>query len=232
MTSVLLFSGGKDSLACLHLLREKWGDELVVLHIDTGAKLPEVVAYIDHLAEQIPNFRIVKSDQPSWVAEHGQPVDVLPIAYSAFGQRLTGTKPVKLQPYVTCCEANLWKPTRDALSEINPDVVYHGSKRADVVGQKNLKGKVGGFHYEAPVDGWTDEDVMSYLNTVTEVPPWFSVNEDTSMDCWNCTAFMRGSKGRVSWLREHHPEKYKEFAARIDVIRSVIVAESEVYQGV
>jgi phosphoadenosine phosphosulfate reductase len=46
MRTALQFSGGKDSLACLHLYREQWPD-LLVMWLNTGAVYPEMMDYMD-----------------------------------------------------------------------------------------------------------------------------------------------------------------------------------------
>jgi len=232
--SVLWFSGGKDSLACLYLLREQWGDGLTVLHVDTGAKLPEVAEYIDGLRAVVPNFMVVKSNQRQWIADHGLPVDVLPVAYSGFGQFLSGEKPIRMQPYVTCCENNLWKELRGTTKLLGATKVFHGSKQADAIGNKRIgAARLGGVEYESLIDGWSDHDVMRYLeDSGAPVPPWFVINNDTSMDCWDCTAFMRGASGRVSWLKSFHADKYREFTALTASIRQALNAECSVYEEV
>ena len=50
MKTALQFSGGKDSLACIHLMRSHW-DTLTVYHVDTGDLLPEVREIVDRRRE-------------------------------------------------------------------------------------------------------------------------------------------------------------------------------------
>jgi sulfate adenylyltransferase subunit 2 len=58
---VLLFSGGKDSIVCLHLARKAFFPANVpfpLLHIDTGENFPETLEYRDKLVEKL-NLRLV-----------------------------------------------------------------------------------------------------------------------------------------------------------------------------
>jgi sulfate adenylyltransferase subunit 2 len=58
---VLLFSGGKDSIVCLHLARKAFFPASVpfpLLHIDTGHNFPETLDFRDHLVEKL-NLRLV-----------------------------------------------------------------------------------------------------------------------------------------------------------------------------
>ena len=43
--AVLSFSGGKDSLACLHLCRP-YRDKLTVAWVNTGAAFPHIVEFV------------------------------------------------------------------------------------------------------------------------------------------------------------------------------------------
>lgn len=231
--SVLWFSGGKDSLACLYLMREQWGT-FTVLHVDTGAKLPEGDQFIQGLAARVPDFHIIKSDQPAWVASFGMPVDVLPVMYSGFGHYMRDGKSLKLQPFVTCCGNNLWKPMSQATKALGATTVFHGTRKADAIGNQHiLDSMVDGIRYISPIADWSDEDVTQFLSSCGEpIPEWYSIKQDTSMDCWNCTAFMREAGGRIGWLEKRHPDKHTVFMASINDIRSAIKSESEVYERV
>lgn len=58
---VLLFSGGKDSIVCLHLARKAFYPANVpftLLHIDTGHNFPEAIEYRDALVKKY-NLRLV-----------------------------------------------------------------------------------------------------------------------------------------------------------------------------
>lgn len=58
---VLLFSGGKDSIVCLHLARKAFFPANVpftLLHIDTGHNFPEAIEYRDALVKKY-NLRLV-----------------------------------------------------------------------------------------------------------------------------------------------------------------------------
>lgn len=60
-TPFVAFTGGKDSLVVLHLLRSVGGGRVpvMVLHIDTTVKFPEVYQYIDKM-KKLWGFRLVR----------------------------------------------------------------------------------------------------------------------------------------------------------------------------
>ena len=54
-SSSLLFSGGKDSLVCLHLIAKAFypaNSPFVALHVDTGHNFPEVMEFRDEVLKQ------------------------------------------------------------------------------------------------------------------------------------------------------------------------------------
>jgi sulfate adenylyltransferase subunit 2 len=65
---VLLFSGGKDSIVCLHLARKAFYPAAIpfpIMHIDTGHNFPETIAFRDNLAKELDLNLIVKLVQDS-----------------------------------------------------------------------------------------------------------------------------------------------------------------------
>jgi sulfate adenylyltransferase subunit 2 len=65
---VLLFSGGKDSLVLLRLAEKAFRPgrfPFPIMHVDTGHNFPEVIAFRDHVIEQLGERLIVASVQDS-----------------------------------------------------------------------------------------------------------------------------------------------------------------------
>lgn len=63
---VLLFSGGKDSIVCLHLARKAFFPASVpfpLMHIDTGHNFPETIEYRDKLVKELGLRLVVASVQ-------------------------------------------------------------------------------------------------------------------------------------------------------------------------
>src|SRR5437868_15382202 len=62
----LLFSGGKDSIVMLHLAVKAFTPAKVpfpVMHVDTGHNFDEVIAFRDHVVEQLGVRLVVASVQ-------------------------------------------------------------------------------------------------------------------------------------------------------------------------
>lgn len=65
---VLLFSGGKDSITCVHLARKAFWPAKIpfpLMHIDTGHNFPETITFRDNLAKELGVDLVVRYVQDS-----------------------------------------------------------------------------------------------------------------------------------------------------------------------
>src|SRR6266568_5571473 len=126
----LSFSGGKDSLAVLYLLRDHL-DHINVYSLDTGDLMPETRAIVAQVKSMCPNFVRIQGDVRSWIAEHGLPTDLLP--YSTHGVGVAaGQSGAKLVTRYQCCFINLMWPTWDRIKADGNTLCIRGTKMADM----------------------------------------------------------------------------------------------------
>jgi phosphoadenosine phosphosulfate reductase len=223
VTTALQFSGGKDSLACLYLNRELW-DDMYVVWVNTGSAYPEVVEYMRGWAKRLPRFVEVKSDQPAQIAKRGMPSDVVPLAYTEMGQMLGSNPPYLIQGWMVCCAENIWMPLRDAMQKLGVTRVIRGQRNDESRKGPLRNGEVHeGIEYVYPLQDWTREEVFAYLREVkAEIPDYYQ-HEDTSRDCWNCTAFLDENKRRIDNLPE---DKRVVVLKRLVMIAEAVQKES------
>ena len=209
--AVLQFSGGKDSLACLYLLRPHW-KRLTVAWVNTGAAYPETVALMDRVRAMVPDFLEVKSDQPSNIAKYGPPADIVPVPNSPEGRALTQSDAEPIQSHLQCCNANVWWPMQCAMQERGATLIIRGKKLAD--GRKSAvrSGEVrDGVRYWFPLEDWTEDDVRAYLiEQRVELPAHYAYTK-TSLDCWSCTAYTDENAGRIKYMRDYQPELWAKW---------------------
>ena len=217
-STVLQFSGGKDSLACLYLLRDQW-DDITVAHVNTGARFPEATAVIDRVRALVPHFVEIQGRQS--IAEHGWPVDLLPNVATAFARQLYKERDaVKFQLAQQCCAGTLWRPLWDAMREIGAKVVIRGTRFSDDAPPPVADGAVvEGIEYRFPIAHWTGEQVRDFLILKGVTPPSGDFSEDSSMDCWNCTAYLHHSAGRFKSLRKNYPERWAQVKEVLSVLQ-------------
>jgi len=55
--------------------------------------------------------------------------------------------------------------------------------------------------------------------------------DHSSLDCWNCTAYMAESADRFKYIQKHHPRKYESIVEIVKKIDNVLTAESSIYKG-
>jgi phosphoadenosine phosphosulfate reductase len=197
----LQFSGGKDSLACLYLLREEW-NTLRVVWVNTGAAYPETLAFMEKWKAVLPHFVEVKSDQPAQVAKNGYPSDVVVVNDTHFGRQFIKRDAAIVQPYLNCCAENIWFPLHNAINELGATEIVRGQRRDDRRQSFVRDGDViDGKKYIFPIYDWTDEQVFSYLNEVgAEMPQGYRSGEKTGRDCWDCTAYLDENAQRIKNL--------------------------------
>ncbi|MFM0170609.1 phosphoadenosine phosphosulfate reductase family protein [Paraburkholderia sediminicola] len=80
----LQFSGGKDSLAMLHLMRKHW-DRMTVYWVNPGDAFPETIALVESVRALVPHFVEIAANQPQVIAQFDIPMDLLPASATSIG---------------------------------------------------------------------------------------------------------------------------------------------------
>lgn len=207
--TALHFGGGKDSLACLHLLRPRW-HELTVVWLNSGTAFPETVKQMEAVAAMVPHFMEVRSDVMADISAHGWPVDVLPVQNSDIGRQVVGnTGAIKLRTWMECCATNYWAPMQKRMIEMGVTRIIRGQRITEKYKSHVRDGDcVDGVIYEMPLQDWTEEDVFRFLRKNNVQAPAYYAEVKSSLDCWNCTAYMDTKAPQIAYLEKHHPEKH------------------------
>lgn len=206
MKTILQFSGGKDSLACLYLLEPRWA-QIEVVWVNTGAAFPETLEQMERIRKLVPHFHEIQSNQN--IEDQGYPVDVVPLLSTMAGTAFEGYSGPVFQSRYSCCAAALWNPMVQTMQALKPDVIIRGQKRTDRNRVPIAHGEVvHGVEYQFPLDTWTDADVYAYLKERGIPLPRNYERMATGLDCWNCTAYLGENAGKLDYLHEFHPAKY------------------------
>lgn len=225
----LFFSGGKDSLACLLLLRPFWG-QITVAWANPGSPHPETVAYMRRIAAMVPNFVELTGSQPLWIQRHGWPVDVVPVRSSIAGEIGAGIADVKFQSYTDCCWSNMWRPMLEHVKSSGSTLVIMGQRKDEALRNRLRDGVaqvIDGVCYFQPINEWSEADVFEYIQSQGhELPPFYSQGATSSSDCWNCTAYLDHSKGRLANMRTSDPEKFAVIEKVLTSLATTLQRES------
>jgi len=212
---VLQFSGGLDSLACLLLLREEPG--LHVVTVLTDGAYASTEEYLGRLAEAFPKIRFVVHRSDRDLPGFGQPVDVVPLRWTALGQYVRGKKDVRYQDTFSCCGRGIWAPLDRASRELGPTVIYRGQRNDDRLRDPMPDGAiVNGVEFRYPLATWSRQDVWHYVwaNAPLLIPPGYGEGEKTSRDCWDCTAYLEDNRARIDNLPAAQRHRVNALIAR------------------
>jgi 3'-phosphoadenosine 5'-phosphosulfate sulfotransferase (PAPS reductase)/FAD synthetase len=226
MGAVLQFGGGKDSWACLYLLRDQWSS-LTVAFLNTGAAFPETLEQIERIRPLVQVLE-VRSNVLANVENHGWPTDVLPVRNAHQGKLTTGEPSIMLQTWWSCCSANFWEPLHRATLQLGATTIYRGQRLTEDYKSTLRDGDViDGVTYRFPLQGWTEAQVSEYLNSQgVEIPAHYA-HTQKSLDCWCCTAYLDAKLDQLRYLRDRHPEKYAIVADRLREMRGAVRRASE-----
>ncbi len=202
--TIISFSGGKDSLACL-LLTLKAGLRLPIFFIDTGLEFKETISYVFETAKRHDLSLIVES-APDRGFKDG---------FSTFGP------PGK--DYRWCCKTNKLGPTVKAIMKHFPQGVlsFIGQRRYESEGRAArprvwnnpwTPGQIGA----SPIQNWTALHVWLFIFAEKEpFNPWYELGLDR-IGCYLCPACDLGELKTVeescSQLRDWEAE-LREYAA-------------------
>ena len=209
--ATLFFSAGKDSLACLLLLRDYW-DRLDVVWANPGAPYPQVLEYMQKISALVPHFIQLHGDQPGWIAAHGWPADVVPVRSTVAGEAGAGASSIRVQPYFSCCSHNMWQPMQRHLDTSQPTLVIMGQRREESLRNRMRDERLqtlAGVEYFHPVNDWTSAQVIGYIQSQgMALPPFYSQGFESSADCWSCTAYLDHNKTRLQRMRQDDPDRW------------------------
>lgn len=222
MLEVLQFGGGRDSLACLYLLREKW-PTLVVAWMNTGAAFPETIEQMEHIKALVPNFLEIRSDVLTDIEKNGWPSDVVPMRNTGFGKECTGETGIKMRSWWNCCMPNFWAPMHQKMIDIGATRVYRGQRLSEDY-KSPLRGgqNIDGIEYLMPLENWTQKQVSDYLASQGVAEPAHYKQTDKSLDCWCCTAYLDAKLDQLSYLKDNHGKKFRIVIEKIVAMNEAV----------
>lgn len=220
----LSFSGGKESLVCLDLLRP-WWDRLTVYWMNPGNPFPETVAQMERVRAMVPHFKEVAGRQREIIELDGWPSDLVPDRYTSEGNAYFGKTPFKVQSRLQCCiRARMW-PLYQAMQSDGVTCCIRG-KRYDDDDQTGLKSGFvteHGIELVFPIFDWTTDEVFAYLDDHGIDRPPFYKHAHRFQDCMDCTAFW--DYGIAGYLKAEHPVAFREFERRMRFIKQVVTEQ-------
>jgi 3'-phosphoadenosine 5'-phosphosulfate sulfotransferase (PAPS reductase)/FAD synthetase len=212
----LQLSGGRDSIACLYLLRPYW-DQLTVYWWNSGAAFPETVALMEKVRAMVPHFAEITSDQPGIVERFGLPSDIVPATRTPLGILAEGERKVMIQDRYSCCANVIMLPLHQRMVEDGVTLVIRGQKAADKLKATIRSGAVDlGIEYLFPIEDWSASQVMDYLRSQDAPIPRFYEVLDGAPDCMTCSAYWEN--GAAKYLKRYHHPAYLDVQARLNTI--------------
>jgi phosphoadenosine phosphosulfate reductase len=215
----LQISGGRDSIACLYLLKPHW-ERITVYWCDTGAAYPETKSVISKLAEMVPRFVRIEGRQPQVIKQFGMPTDILPVSATPIGRLAGGTAPL-MQDRYSCCALSMMLPTHERMVADGITLIIRGQKNADRLKSPVRSGDViEGVEYLFPIQDWDARKVMRFLEDEGAPIPRFYEMLSGTPDCMTCSAWWE--EGAAKYLRRYHYAQYQENQARLDIINKAV----------
>ncbi|MBK8200345.1 MAG: phosphoadenosine phosphosulfate reductase family protein [Acidobacteria bacterium] len=211
----LQISGGKDSLATLHVLRPYW-NRITVAWLDTGDAPVETHEQMRRIAETVPSFLHMKSDQPSVIRDFGIPLDLTPPPHQPFGTGMHPASP-RAQGRYQCCARVIWQPMADYMMAHGFTLWIRGQKNSDAL-QPNVKqgydNVLSGVEIMFPINEWADADVVEYLAEIGATEPAYYRYGRSNIDCVTCPAYLT-EFDRSAYVERHEPSKLETLRDRV-----------------
>jgi phosphoadenosine phosphosulfate reductase len=215
----LQFSGGRDSLACLYLMRPYW-EKLTVYWCDTGAAYPETIALMQQVRDMVPNFAVIEGRQPQVVTEFGIPSDIVPVNATPIGRFVGGEAPL-IQDRYSCCIRSMMQPTLERMLADGITLIIRGQKQKDRLKSQVRSGDVhDGVEYLFPIEEWDTRKVMRFLADEGATIPRFYEMLNGMPDCMTCSAWWE--EGSAKYLKRYHHAQYLENQQRLDIINKAV----------
>ena len=220
----LAFSGGKDSWSCLQLYKDQLED-ITVLWVNTGKNFPEALQSVELAKAICPNFIEIKVDSEAQINAYGLPSDIVPCANTMLGETITGKVEQRVQAYFNCCYENIAKPLHAKAKELGITHMISGKRNDEGHLSSHSNGEeADGIIQLHPNENMTKQNVLDYLKSVMEVPKHFYL-EHSSLDCYDCSAYLKDTKDISEWAKINHPLLYKEKMIKVNKVKDILMQE-------
>lgn len=216
----LQVSMGRDSLACLYLLRDAGLlDRVTVYWVNTGDAFPETLEIAAQVREMVPHFEEIDGRQPEVVETFGIPTDILSRSCTPIGL-MCGQSDVKMQDTYSCCGRVIMGPMHERMIADGITLIIRGQRADDSHKAPLASGDWElGMQYLFPIEEWSDSDVDEYLTKVgAPRHACYDYGMTSSPDCMSCSGWW--SDGRSRFLKERHPDAYEKYMNRLELIRA------------
>lgn len=212
-------SGGRDSLACFYLVRAAGLlDRVTVYWVNTGNAFPETLAIMEHVRSMAPHFVEIAGRQPEVIAAFGIPTDIMPRSCTPIGVML-GEGSVKMQDSYSCCARVYMQPMHERVTADGNTLIIRGQRESDSHKAPIKSGDwEHGIQYLFPIEGWSRDEVDSYLKDQGAPRNRCYDYMTSTPDCMGCSGWW--DEGRSRYLRECYPASYERYQARLDLIRA------------
>lgn len=215
----LAFSGGKDSMACLHLLRAELD---CAIYVDTGFTYPETRQMVNYASTLVPIMFVVQSDRIGQHALNGLPSDLVPVEWTVTGQAMTGKKATLIQASLQCCYENLSAPLLAKAKALGVTHLVYGQRHEESYKAPSRDGDVvEGMVRVHPIEDWTTPQVLAYLATKMDVPDHYRLTR-SSLDCYDCPAYRRVSQDLHEWTKAKYPQFHAAYQHNYNAVLGAI----------
>lgn len=215
----LQLSGGKDSLACLYLLKDHW-PKIKAYNLNTGSQFPETAEIIDNLRAEGVDIVEIASNQPEVVREYGLPSDIVPVESTPFAI-VAGSSNALIQDRYSCCIRTIMMPMHQRMIEDGVTLIIRGQRADDTHKAPIKSGHIeDGIEYLFPIEDWSSRDVMEFLKAEKVKLPRFYEILDEAPDCMTCSAWWE--KGVAKYLKRYHNDAYIEVQKRLETINLAV----------
>lgn len=120
----------------------------------------------------------------------------------------------------------MWRPLHETERRLGVTTIVRGTKNVDYRKTDLKSGTViDGVQYILPLEGWSDENVLDYLDEIGVLLPASYVWSSTSLDCKDCTAFLSERQKELTNLKRVHPELWPTVNTRLCAIRDAVLAD-------
>jgi phosphoadenosine phosphosulfate reductase len=213
----LELSGGKDSVACLYLLKD-YLHRITVYWLNTGDNYPETIEVIEECRDICPFFVEVRSNVSKWIKHNGMPSDVIIADGRNCHQRPTD---IKLSDSYACCAANIMLPLHERVLADGVTCIIRGQKACDSPRSPvNSWDIIDGIEFIFPLEHYTDRDVMDLLETMdAPIHPVYQYGS-YGVDCMCCTGWWDKT---VPGFIDRHPTAARYVRLKREQIKDQII---------